>query len=618
MSNISGTTGSLLSNILSTGALPSIGNSTTASSSGASSLAVAGIASGMDWQTTIQELAAAEAAPETQWEQQQTNINAQNTAYGTISTDISTLQTDLQALQNSQLYQNASVQSSNSDIATGTAANGAALGNYTFNISQLAAAAQLNGATRVNGSNLSQAISPNGDLNEVTVGTAGFSTPVTAGTFTVDGNQVTVSTTESLQDVFNAIATATNNKVNASYNSSTDEITLASTDSSEVVLGSAADTSNFLQVAQLYNNGSDSVASTSALGHVQLNATMSNADTSTAITDGGSGQGEFTVNGIAINYNSSTESVQDVLNSINSSAAGVTASYDSVDNRFVLTNNSTGDVGISVQDVTGNFAAATGLSTGTLQHGKNLLYNVNGSSQQLVSQTNTITPAQSNISGLTVTALGTGSVTMNVASDSSGVTSAIQQFVTDYNALQNFISSQQIVSTSSSGTSSSSTTTPGPLTGDETANQLVSDLRGMVSSAVSSLSGQSVSMLSDLGITSNGQDNTLAVNTSTLDSAVADNLSEVSSLFNDPTSGIATQLNNYITNALSTNGSIPNQQSTLTQESTNIGTQISNLNTQISANEAQWTTEFEDMETAISKTNQELTYLSEQVTSGTL
>jgi flagellar hook-associated protein 2 len=450
------------------------------------------------------------------------------------------------------------------------------------------------------------------------VGTAGFSTPVTAGTFTVDGDQVTVSTTESLQDVFNAIATATNNKVNASYNSSTDEITLASTDSSEVVLGSAADTSNFLQVAQLYNNGSDSVASTSALGHVQLNATMSNADTSTAITDGGSGQGEFTVNGIAINYNSSTESVQDVLNSINSSAAGVTASYDSVDNRFVLTNNSTGDVGISVQDVTGNFAAATGLSTGTLQHGKNLLYNVNGSSQQLVSQTNTITPAQSNISGLTVTALGTGSVTMNVASDSSGVTSAIQQFVTDYNALQNFISSQQIVSTSSSGTSSSSTTTPGPLTGDETANQLVSDLRGMVSSAVSSLSGQSVSMLSDLGITSNGQDNTLAVNTSTLDSAVADNLSEVSSLFNDPTSGIATQLNNYITNALSTNGSIPNQQSTLNQESTNIGTQISNLNTQISANEAQWTTEFEDMETAISKTNQELTYLSEQVTSGSL
>jgi flagellar hook-associated protein 2 len=445
------------------------------------------------------------------------------------------------------------------------------------------------------------------------MGTAGFGTPVTAGTFTVDGDQVTVSTTESLQDVFNSIATATNNKVTASYSSSTDEITLASNDGSEVVLGSAADTSNFLQVAQLYNNGTDSVTSSSALGHVQLNANMSSADTSTAITDGGNGQGEFTVNGIAINYNSSTDSIQDVINNINESAAGVTASYDSVDNRFVLTNNTTGDVGVSVQDVTGNFAAATGLATGTLQHGSNLLYTVNGSSQQLVSQSNTITPAESNISGLTVTALGKGAVTMNVAGDSSAVTTAVQQFVTDYNALQNYINSQQIVSTSSSGT-----TTPGPLTGDETANQLVSDIRSMVTSAVSSLSGQPVSMLSDLGITTNGQNNTLAVNTSTLNSAVADNLSEISALFNDPTNGIATQLNNYITNALGTQGSITNQQSTLSQESTNIGTQISNLNTQISANEAQWTSEFQSMETAISQTNQELTYLSEQVTNGNL
>jgi flagellar hook-associated protein 2 len=614
MSTISTAGNSLLSNILSTGSLPSIGSSTSASTdNNTSDLAVAGIASGMDWQTIVQELGQAEAAPETQWEQRQTALNNQNSAYGTISSDLSTLQTDIQALQSSSLYQNASVQSSNSDIATGTAANGAALGDYTFDISQLATAALLNGATIVNGQSLSQAISPGGDLSDVTVGTAGFATSVTAGTFTVDGDQVTISTTESLQDVFNAIATATDNKVNASYNSSTDEITLASTDGSEVILGSAADTSNFLQVAQLYNNGTDSVTSTSALGHVQLNAAMSSADTSTAITDGGNGQGEFTVNGVAIHYDSSTENIQDVLNSINESGAGVTASYDSVDNRFVLTNTTTGDVGISVQDVTGNFATATGLATGTLQRGSNLLYTVNGSNQQLVNESNTITPADSNISGLTVTALGTGSVTMKVTSDTSGVTTAIQQFVTDYNTLQTYISNQQAVSTSSSGT-----VTAGSLTGDETANQLVSDLSTWITSIVPSLSGGSVSMMSDLGIETNGQNNTLSVDSSTLDSAVADNLNEVNTLFNDPTNGIATQLNNYITDALGSNGTITNQQATLSQESSNIGTQISNLNAQISTNEAQWTTEFEDMETAISQTNQELTYLSEQVTNGNL
>jgi flagellar hook-associated protein 2 len=612
MSSVSSTNGSLLSNILATGAIPSFSD-TSSTSSDSPDLAIAGVASGMDWQSIVQELGEAEAAPETQWEQEEASLNAQNSAYTTISSDLSTLQTDIQALQNSSLYQNASVQSSNSDTATGSAATGATLGTYTFDISQLATAAQLNGATQVNGANLAQAISANGDLSDVTVGTAGFGTPVTAGTFTVDGDQVTVSTTESLQDVFNAIATATNNKVNASYSSSTDEITLASTDGSEVILGSAADTSNFLQVAQLYNNGTDSVTSTSALGHVQLDANMTSADTSTAITDGGNGQGEFTVNGVAIDYDASTESIQDVLNSINNSAAGVTASYDSVDNRFVLTNNTTGDVGISVQDVTGNFATATGLATGTLQRGSNLLYTVNGSEQQLVSESNTITPADSNISGLTVTALAAGSVTMNVTSDTSAVTTAIQQFVTDYNTLQTYISNQQAVTTSSSGT-----VTPGTLTADETSSQLATNLRSLLTGAVPSLSGDAVSLLSDLGIETNGQNNTLSVDTTTLDSAVADNLNEVNTLFNDPTNGIATQLNNFLTNTIGANGTIPNHQASLTQQSDNLSTQISNLNTLITSNEAEWTSEFEAMEQAESQTNQELTYLSEQVTNGSI
>jgi flagellar hook-associated protein 2 len=273
----------------------------------------------------------------------------------------------------------------------------------------------------------------------------------------------------------------------------------------------------------------------------------------------------------------------------------------------VLTNNSTGDVGISVQDVTGNFAAATGLSTGTLQRGQNLLYTVNNQAQQ-VSESNTIT--SSSAPGLSVTALQAGTVNLTVNTDTSSLTSAVQQFVTDYNTLQSYISNQKTVTTSSSGS-----VTAGTLTGDETSSQLASDLRSLMDSAVPSLSGDTVSMLADLGINSNGQNNTLTVDTTTLDSAVAANPNEVNTLFNDPTTGIATQLNNYITNALGTDGSVPNQQTTLTQQSDNLTTQIDNLNTLISTNEAQWTSEFEAMETVEAKTNQELTYLSEQISS---
>jgi flagellar hook-associated protein 2 len=492
-------------------------------------------------------------------------------------------------------------------VATGTVGSAATLGSYTFDITQLATAAKINGTTGV-----SQALSPGGNPGSTTIGTAGFSTPVTAGTFTVNGAQVTIAGTDSLQQVFNNIATATNNTVTASYNATADEITLSSSGSSPIVLGSAADTSNFLQVAQLYNNGTGTVTSTSALGHVQPGVTMSGAGLKTAITDGGNGQGAFTINGVTFNYDASSDSIQDVLNQINSSTAGVTAGYNPINDQFTLTNNATGNLGISMQDVTGNFLAATGLSGGTLQSGANLLYTVNGDSHQLVSQSNTISPTSSSIAGLTVTASQTGSVTLSVATDTSGLTTAIQQFVTDYNSLQSTITTDQAVTTSSSGA-----VTPGVLTGDLTANGIASGLRGLMTSSVSGLTG-AVTMLSDLGIETNGQNNQLSVDTSTLDSVVASNLNDVQQLFNDPTNGLATQLNNYIANATGTNGTVTNHLASLNQQVTSLNTQISNLEAKITTDTATWTSEFTAMEAAQSQASQELTYLSEQITNGTL
>jgi flagellar hook-associated protein 2 len=456
-------------------------------------------------------------------------------------------------------------------------------------------------------------LAPGGATSSVTIGTAGFATPVTAGTFTMDGKQVTIASTDSLQDVFNNISTATSGKVTASYNSTTDEITLASSDSSQVVLGSAADTSNFLQVAQLYNNGTDSVTSGSALGRVNTTVNISESDLATTVTDGGSGNGQFSINGVAINYNASTDSIQNILDRINSSTAGVTASYDTLNNRFTLTNNSTGDVGISMQDVTGNFLAATGLSGGTLARGQNLLYTLNGGTQTLVSQSNTISPTSSGITGLSVTAATTGSTTVTTSSNTSAISTAIQQFITDYNAVQTAISSQQIVTTSAAGK-----VTPGPLTGDQTASNLAENLRSLSYFSGTGLSN-SIKSLSDLGIETNGQDNTLTLsNSNTLNNALANNLNAVQSFFSDTTNGMATQLNNYITNVTGATGDLTNHQASLTQQVTNLTTQISNLETKIAADSAAWTNQFQAMEQADSQASQQLTYLSQQIANGSL
>jgi len=605
MASVTSTSSSSLGSFLSSsGTLASAGSG--AASTGNSSLAISGLASGFDWQSVVTQLANAERSAETPWQNQQTAINAQIASYSTINDALTALQTDVNALKDPAFFQSALAQSSDATFASASAASGATIGSFVFNISQLATAARINGA-----SNMGNVLAPNGAAN-TTVGGAAFSAPVTAGTFTINGAQISIATTDTLQDVFDHIAAATNNAVTASYDSTNDTITLSS--SSDIVLGSATDTSNFLQAAQLFNNNETgtttrTITSSLSLGHIQVTGGMANANLRTAIQDDGAGNGAFTVNGVTINYNAGTDSIQNVLDRITNSTAGVTASYDSLNNRFLLTDKATGDIGISIQDVAGkgNFAAATGLSGGALQRGKNLLYTVNNG-PQLVSQTNTINPVSSGITGLTVTALKEGSVTISVGSDTTKISNAIQQFVTDYNKVQTSIGAQQIVTTGSNGK-----TSPGTLTGDVTASNIASQLRSSVYSVISGLSG-AISMLSQLGIQTNGQDNTLKVTDSTaLTNALTNNLSGVKAFFSDPTNGWVTKVNNFVNQTIGDDGTIPNHLASLKTQTNNLSTQIANLEKKIAADSAHWTTEFQAMETAQAKINQQMQYLTSQL-----
>jgi flagellar hook-associated protein 2 len=169
-------------------------------------------------------------------------------------------------------------------------------------------------------------------------------------------------------------------------------------------------------------------------------------------------------------------------------------------------------------------------------------------------------------------------------------------------------------------TAADGTVTPGTLTGDTTANDIVTSLRGLAG-AVENITGTSgtVTSLTDLGFQSNGNDNTIALSDSSqLTAALTSHLKDVAALFSDPTNGLAVQMNTYITNAIGPNGSVPTRTDDLTQQSSDITTQITNLETKISNDSDQWNSEFEAMETAESQTNQELTYITQGVTSGSL
>lgn len=570
-------------------------------------LSISGLASGLDWKSLITQLAAAERAPETAWLKAKSTLTQKSSAYGSIKSYLNNLQADVQKLKNATLYSNRSAQTTDATVATASAGSAATIGTYTFNISQLAATARIAGTGHI-----SLPISADGNLNNVTIGTAGFSTAVTEGTFSVNGKQVTLSAADSLQQVFDNIASATGNAVTASYDSTTDAITLTS--AAPISLGSAADTSNFLQVAQLYNNGTGAISSTAALGHARVAAPMANADLATAVTDGGGGAGGFTINGVLINYNVSTDTVQVVLDRINSSTAGVRASYDSLNNHFVLENKTTGDVGISMHDDTGNFLAATGLTGGTLARGQNLLYSINGGTQ-LQSQSNTITSESSSITGLSVTALAQGSVTVTVGSDTTALKAALTSFVANYNNVQSYITTQSASTTDSSGN-----VTAGLLTGDLDAGSLASKLRSLSFSPVN-ISGLSAtfSQLANVGIQSNGRDNTITLSdTSALDSALTNHLGEIQSFFSDATNGLAVKLDAFLTNTVGDSGTLTAHQTSLTKQSATIDTQIANQEKIIAGDTAFWTAEFQAMELAQAKISQQLSALTQQINNGSL
>jgi flagellar hook-associated protein 2 len=574
--------------------------STTSSST--SALALSGLASGIDWTAIVNEMLTEQAAPETQMNTQETAFDNQNTGYQTIGSDLATLQTDATTLGNPSFFGSRTANVADSSIASATAASGTPLGNYTFTVGTLAS------DSVQTGSKASAPLAPTSDVSSLVLSSAGFSTPVTAGTFTVNGQTITISTSDTLQSVFNqinSVTTAAGDAVTASYDTDgpTDEITLSS--AKPITLGSDTDTSNFLQVAQLYNNGQTTVTSTGALGGINLNDTLNDANFSVPITADGSGNGQFLINGVAINYNTSTDTVSDVLNEINNSSAGVTATYDAANNQFQLTDTNTGDVGITLQDVTGNFLAASGLSGGTLQAGSNLTYSINNGGT-LTSQSNTIDAGSAGVTGLSITALGEGTTTISVGSDTSTISSAINSFVSDYNAVQNFIASQTASTTSTTGA-----VTSGMFTGNMDVENMAFTLRQLVD-ATPPGGTTGVENLTDLGIASNGTDNTLsASNTAALDSALTNNLSAVQNLFTNPTSGLATTLNSYISTVTAPNGVLPTDESNATKEAKAEATSITTLQAKISANQTELDNQFAAMETAIESINTDKQFLND-------
>ncbi len=562
-------------------------------------LGLSGLASGFDWRTLVDQLTELDRLPQKRLSAEQATYQESRNAYGSVLTQCNVLRGRVDALASPDLFNQRTVSVSDDTAAIASATSAAMEGSHTFQVIQLASASR-----QIGTSGVSRPLNATTDVSSLVLGSAGFASSISNGFFTINGVHVEVDTGETLQELFNRIDSATGGIVTADYDAVNDRIRLNS--ANEIVLGSATDTTNFLQVARLTNNGTGSIVSSTPVGRLKTSETLGSVRLETPITDAGAGAGLFRINGVEIAFETS-DTIDQVLRRIHDSAAGVNATYDSANDRFVLANRNPGDVGISFEDVTGNFLAATGVSGGTLQRGNDLLYTVDEGGI-LRSSSNTITEASSGLAGLTVTALREGvSTTVNVRADVDAIRTGITRFLEEFNNTQSLLDSQTGRSFDSNGK-----VTSGVLAGESEASELGSKLRGLVYSPHNELSGI-IRHLEALGIVSNGDDNHLELaDSSRLDAALGESLTGVTDLFTHPTSGIAVRLQDFLEQVAGEDGRLSERQTALDRRSSQIDNQITNLERLVQSNRQQMINSFVSMETIQSNLNQQLQFLTRQ------
>ncbi|MCC6237051.1 MAG: flagellar filament capping protein FliD [Dehalococcoidia bacterium] len=256
---------------------------------------------------------------------------------------------------------------------------------------------------------------------------------------------------------------------------------------SAIALGAGADTSNFLDATHLLESpGTTTRTSVRNLGTMAPAANLIAGRLATALSQN---TGSFSINGVAISYDATVDSLNTVISRINQSAAGVTATYDSYTDKIRLTNSKTGTTAISLADTTGNFLAATGLLAATQATGTNASYRINGGATQY-STTNEVTSA---VPGVTLTLKQQTSTAVNVqvSGNSGALASRLEGFVSQFN------STMGLIGTSSKYNEKGES---GSLLGDTTLVALQGKLRSLV---VSPSFGNSTSMntLGSIGLT---------------------------------------------------------------------------------------------------------------------
>lgn len=457
---------------------------TTSATSGtlgdAAPVSFPGIASGIDYNSIIEKYTADTLLQEKPDIAQVNNLNSQNTAILKITNLIGAVQDSLTALSNPTLFDayKATVgnTASGSPIATATQIAGQTpvAGTYVINAQTAATATSIVNNPGANAALIttSAAFDASGTSITPTNGTA------SNGIFTINGISLNYDVTvQSASAIVGEINTALNSSDGGSaVLNANGTVTLTGVTS----IGSGGDSGNLEQVLKLdtaqlvpTGGGQFTVTSSSDIAGLNENGILAQSDNAGFATQVSSGT--FTINGVQLTINASTDTLGDVIQQINSSNAGVTASYNAETSSLELTSKAAGPQSIllGAGSDTSNFLKAAGLlangavPAGTTTAGTQAsLSYTNGQGQVVTtySATNDFTNA---IPGIDLNVSSSGGTTgppwsslytVTVASDPTQAEAAINTFITAYNAVMVELNKDTAAPTVQAGTDASTGT----------------------------------------------------------------------------------------------------------------------------------------------------------------
>jgi flagellar hook-associated protein 2 len=487
------------------------------------SFTIGGMYSGLDSANIIKQLLAVQRAPAVRLESESTELDTQKSALSAIKSSLTTLKARVDALKDTTVFSARAATVSSTAVGTATATASASVGSFKLEVTQVASASTLKtGSAGVAGK--ATDIPSGTSLASSVFGTSA------QGTFSLNGVSITIGASTTLNDIASMMSSGTG--ATATYNTSTGKFELSS--GSPILLGTAGDTSDFLQQAQLFNNGTGTVTSETGVGRISSSAALS-AGNFSGIAGSVTG-GTLVINGVNVDY-AASDSLATVLARINDSAANVVATYDRYSDQVQLTSKTRGALDISVADSGGGtLAQALGLTSANrvLSMGDSTQFKVNDGPAR-TSSDETLTEAELGLTGLSFTAIATGITQVNVTADSSGIKAKIDALVEQYNSSQNLIESYVKGDPDSDSEN-------GALYGDSTFAFLQSDLRSGFGGILNA-SGTKYRMLEDLGIKGNASDYTVtALDSSALDTALSTAPDEVAEMFTDVLDGLSRTL----------------------------------------------------------------------------